>query len=167
MNVHGLGEETDAVHLRHALIGEQQGDGIVAGLELAQRGQRGAAGIRAHYAVTVGIMAAEIALDSAQHLRIVVHRQHDRLGHRTSDETGSDLVTYSGASLREALTLQFSWYPCPAFSPRRSRIFLRVMPSCARRRQRRFTAEAEHRRIAPCIAGGIIWNLPHYSALIR
>src|SRR5229473_3581515 len=168
MNVHGLREEAYTVHLRHALIGEQQRHGIVAGLQLAQRGQRSATGIRAHHPIAVGIMPAQVALNGAQNLRIVVDCQHHWLWHRAWDENCGALVTCSGgASLRDALTLQSLSYPCPALSPRRSRTFLQVMPSCARRLQRKFIAEAGLQRIARSIRGGTIPSLPHCLAPIR
>ena len=40
------------------------------------------------------IMAAEVALNRAQDLRIVIHRQHYWLWHSTSDEKGGALVTF-------------------------------------------------------------------------
>jgi hypothetical protein len=72
MDFHGLGEKTDAIHLGHTLIGEKKGDGIVAGLELAKGRKSGAARIGAHDAITVGIMAAKIALDGSKDLGVVI-----------------------------------------------------------------------------------------------
>ena len=72
MHFHGFGEETDAVHLRHALVGQEQGHGIVAGLEFTQSVEGGASGIRAHDAITVGVPAAQIALDGSENLGIII-----------------------------------------------------------------------------------------------
>jgi hypothetical protein len=75
MNVHGLGEKSNAIHAGHALVGQEQSHGIVSRFELAQGAQRGAAGIGAHHAVLLGIVAAQVALDGAQHFRIVINGQ--------------------------------------------------------------------------------------------
>src|SRR5205823_2340877 len=53
MKLHGFGEEADAVHLGHALVGQKKGHRIVASLEFAQGGNGGAAGVRAHDPVAV------------------------------------------------------------------------------------------------------------------
>ena len=81
MKLHGFGEEADAVHLGHALVGQKKGHRIVASLEFAQGGNGGAAGVRAHDPVAVRITAAQIALDGAQDLRVVVDREQNWFGH--------------------------------------------------------------------------------------
>jgi hypothetical protein len=53
-------------------------------------------------------MTSQITLNRAQHLRIVVHRQHHWLWHKTSDEIPGVLVTFDAAlRFAPALTLQF------------------------------------------------------------
>jgi hypothetical protein len=43
-------------------------------------------------------VAAQVALNGAQHLRIVIDRQHHWLWHKTSDENRRVLVTFAGYS---------------------------------------------------------------------
>jgi len=57
-DVHGGFEEVDAVHLGHAVVGEDGGDGLAAQRELAQRFQCVAAGLGAHDAVILAVAAA-------------------------------------------------------------------------------------------------------------
>ena len=70
---HGFGQETHAIHLRHALIDQQQGHGIVTRLQLAQGVERHLPRVRAQHAIAVGIIAAQIALDGAQYFGIVIY----------------------------------------------------------------------------------------------
>src|SRR6266404_1173107 len=98
MNVHGLGEKTDTVHLGHALIGKQKGYRIIARLEFAERAEGSAAGIGAHHAVMLGVMPAQVALNGPQYFGIVIHGQHHWLWHRSSDEKKAALVTCAGPS---------------------------------------------------------------------
>src|SRR2546430_16043519 len=81
MQFHGFREEADAIHLRHALVSEKKRDGIVAGFEFAERGDGGAARVCTHDAIAVRIAAAQIALDGAQDLRVVVDREQNWFGH--------------------------------------------------------------------------------------
>jgi hypothetical protein len=81
MDFHGFGEKADAVHLRHALVGQQERDGVIASLKLAKGGKGGAAGAGAHDAIFVGIVAPKVALDSSQDLRVVVDGKEDRFRH--------------------------------------------------------------------------------------
>ena len=75
IDLHGLGQELDAVHLWHAVIGQQQRNRIVALLQLPQQIQRRRSGVRAQDTIILGIFAAKIALDGAEHIGIVVDRQ--------------------------------------------------------------------------------------------
>ena len=72
---HGFGQETHAIHLRHALIGQQQGHGIVASLQLAQGVERDLPRVCAQHAITVCIIVAQIALDGTQHFGVIIYRQ--------------------------------------------------------------------------------------------
>src|SRR2546421_8337210 len=89
MQFHGFREEADAIHLRHALVSEKKRDGIVAGFEFAERGDGGAARVCTHDAIAVRIAAAQIALDGAQDLRVVVDRSEE---HTSELQSRSDLV---------------------------------------------------------------------------
>ena len=73
MNIHGLGEETYAIHVRHALIGKKQGDRIVSSFEFAQGAEAGAAGVGAHDAVFLRVVAAQVAFDGAEHFGIIIN----------------------------------------------------------------------------------------------
>ncbi len=75
VHLHGFGKEIHAVHLGHALIGEQQSHGIVARFQFPQRGEAGASGIRAHDAVAIRIAAAQVALNGPQDFRVVIYCQ--------------------------------------------------------------------------------------------
>ncbi len=75
IDLHGLGQELDAVHLRHAMIGQQQRYRIVALLQFPQQIERCRPGIRAQDTILLRVFAAKIALDGAQHIGIVVDRQ--------------------------------------------------------------------------------------------
>jgi hypothetical protein len=61
--------------LGHALVGEEKGYGIVAGFEFAKGGEGGAAGVGAHDAIAVRIVAAEVTLDGAEDLGVIVNRE--------------------------------------------------------------------------------------------
>src|SRR5437868_11773754 len=131
MNVNGLCKKSYAVHLRHPLIGNHQCHRIIARLQLAQGTQRRAPRIRTHHSVFLSVMAPQVALDGAQHLRIVVHRQHHWLRHTSSDELPPILVTcVRAASFRPALTLQFFHRICPLCCPPLSLTCLHRTPSC-------------------------------------
>jgi len=75
VHLRGLGEEVHAIHLGHALVRQEQSDGIVARLQLAEGGQAGAAGICAHDAVAVRIAASQVALNGPEHLGVVIYGQ--------------------------------------------------------------------------------------------
>jgi hypothetical protein len=73
MNVHGFGEKDYAIHIRHALVGQEQGHRIVSGFEFAQRAEGRVAGIGAHHAVLLRVMAPQVALNRAQDFGIVIN----------------------------------------------------------------------------------------------
>ena len=57
------------------MIGQQQRNRIVALLQLPQQIERRRSGVRAQDTIVLGIFAAKIALDGAEHIGIVVDRQ--------------------------------------------------------------------------------------------
>ncbi len=75
VHLHGFSKEIHAVHLGHALIGEQQSHGIVARFQFAQSGEAGASGIRAHDSIAIRIAAAQVPLNGAKDFRVVIHCQ--------------------------------------------------------------------------------------------
>lgn len=83
----GLLQELHAAHVRHALVAEQQGDGLVAAQELAQLLQgcraRGAPG----EAVVAAVSAPHIALNGVEHCLVVVDDQDHRICHSISSIT--------------------------------------------------------------------------------
>src|SRR5579864_8761263 len=79
--IRGLGEEADAVEFGHALIGKEERDCVVARFEAMKRVERFVGGGGAHDAVTLGVTAAEIALDGLEHIGVVVNGEYYWLGH--------------------------------------------------------------------------------------
>ncbi len=77
VHVHGLLQELDAVHLRHAVVREDHGHQVPAQLELAQRLQRRLAGLRAHDPAGGAVASPQVAGDGAGDPRIVVHGHDD------------------------------------------------------------------------------------------
>ncbi len=69
IDLHGLGQELDAVHLWHAVIDQQQRHRIVALLQPPQQIERRRSGIRAQDTILLRIFAAKIALDGAREHR--------------------------------------------------------------------------------------------------
>ncbi len=109
-DVHGLLEELDAVHLRHAVVGEDRRHRLAAQRELAQRVERVAAGLGADDPVVLAVAATQVASHGTAHPRVVVDGQQDGLcrarldrGHAGScwtavrpDEGGLHSRTYCG-----------------------------------------------------------------------
>ena len=79
--------------MRHALIGKNERDGIVARFQLAQSGEAGVSRFGAHHSVFLSVMPAEIALDRSQHFGIVIDGQQNRLRHSSWDERRGAPVT--------------------------------------------------------------------------
>ncbi len=79
-------EHLDAAHAGHALVADDQGDGLVAGLELGQGVERGLAAGGAHDAVGGPILAAQVLDHGFQHAYVVVNRQKDGPSHKESVE---------------------------------------------------------------------------------
>jgi hypothetical protein len=87
---HGVGvelarfaQEGDPGHPRHALVHQQQRHRPRTPLKLPQGLERLRARARGDDAVLLAIVPPEVALDRAQHVAIVVHRQQDRLSHHS------------------------------------------------------------------------------------
>jgi hypothetical protein len=76
-----LSEETDAVEFRHALIGEEERDRVVAGFEAMEGIERLVGGRSTHDAVTLGVAAAKIALDGLEDIGVVVNGEDNWLSH--------------------------------------------------------------------------------------
>ena len=77
VHLHGFGKEIHAVHLRHALVREQQGHGVVASFQFPQSGKAGASRICAHDAIAV----PQITFNGPQDFRVVIYRQQDWFWH--------------------------------------------------------------------------------------
>ena len=75
------GQKLDAIHLRHPLIHQQKGDGIVALLQFGERFKSGLPGIRSQDAILLGIPAPQIPLDRAENFRIVIHSENRGFRH--------------------------------------------------------------------------------------
>src|SRR3712207_9189846 len=64
-----------AVHVRHPVVGEEDGDRLTAELQLAEGVERLGGGGRPQHPVLVAVAAAQVAGDGAGHAGIVVHAQ--------------------------------------------------------------------------------------------
>src|ERR1700723_3098899 len=63
-------EKGDSVHARHTLIGQEQGNAIIAHLELLQQLQCAFGGIAAYDAILRAVLRAQIAFDRPQDIRV-------------------------------------------------------------------------------------------------
>ncbi len=77
----GLLEEVDSGHSGHALVGEEEGDRVLALLKLAADVERGSAGGGADDAVVLAVVAAQVLDHSFQYAGVVVDGEQDRLRH--------------------------------------------------------------------------------------
>jgi hypothetical protein len=80
----GLGEETYTVEFGHALVGEEEGDGVVAGFEAVESVEGFVGGGGAKNTVAFRITAAKIAFDGLKDIGVVVNGENDWLGHNRS-----------------------------------------------------------------------------------
>ena len=76
VDVHRLFEELDAAHLRHPVVGDEHRDSVTAQLEFVQRLQCVGAGLGAHDAVSLAVVAAQVAGDRAGYRGVVVDGQY-------------------------------------------------------------------------------------------
>ena len=58
----------DAVHVRHALVGQQQGHAVVANLQLLQQVERSLGRIASDHAIFRAVLRTKIALDRPQNI---------------------------------------------------------------------------------------------------
>ena len=79
--LHRLSQHLQARHLRHALVGEHEGDAVAARLQLLQQIHRAGAGVGTQDAIVFAILAAEIALYRPQDFGFIVHRDNRRRCH--------------------------------------------------------------------------------------
>ena len=77
----GLLEELQAGHLRHALIREEQGRGLVALLQLSQEFQGRRARGSFHDPIFLAEFRVHVAFDRVQNRLIVVDDHDHRMGH--------------------------------------------------------------------------------------
>ena len=67
-NPHALLQKLDAIHARHALVGQQQGHAVIPHLQLLQQIQRAFRRIAANHPVFGAIFRTQIALDRPQNI---------------------------------------------------------------------------------------------------
>ena len=89
VDVHGLLEELDAVHLGHPVVGQDHRDQLAAQLDLAQRVQRRGAGLGPHDPVLFAVPPAQVTGYRPGNPGVVVNGQDGgppaaRRGHRAS-----------------------------------------------------------------------------------
>src|SRR6516225_5703798 len=77
----GTADKIHPAHLGHTLVSKQKRDGLVTPFESFKGAYGSGARIGAQDAIAVGVTLAEVALDAAQYLRIIVNRKQDRFGH--------------------------------------------------------------------------------------
>ena len=75
INVLRFLQEGDAVHARHALIGQKQCHAVAADLELLEQVERALGRIASNDAIFSAVMRAKIALNRPQHVRVVIDTQ--------------------------------------------------------------------------------------------
>ncbi len=74
-NPHPFLQECDAIHVGHALVGEQQRHAVVAHLQLPQQVQRLLGRIARDHAVIGAVLRTQVAFDRSQNIRVVIHTQ--------------------------------------------------------------------------------------------
>ena len=74
-DAHAFLEKRHTVHVRHALVGQQEGHAIVADFQLFEERERAFGGIASDHAVFGAVFRAQIALDGAQNIGVVVNTQ--------------------------------------------------------------------------------------------
>ena len=77
----GLLKKLDPRHTRHALIAEQQGNRLLAGLQLGQGIQGSLPAGRPHHAVGGPVLAAQVLDNGFQNAYVVIHRQQNGSRH--------------------------------------------------------------------------------------
>ena len=87
---HGLLQEFDSIHARHALVGKQQSHAVVAHLQLFQQIERALGRIASYDPVFSAVLRAKIALDRPQNIGVVIHAQQNWFGHCRSGFALSD-----------------------------------------------------------------------------
>jgi DNA-binding NarL/FixJ family response regulator len=77
----GLLKKIHASHSRHALVGEEESDDVVAFLQLVADVERGGTRCSANYAIVLAIVTAQILDYSFKHADVVVDCKQNRLRH--------------------------------------------------------------------------------------
>ena len=86
-DVGALREQLDARHLRHALVGQEQRDGIAALRQPFEQIERAGTGLGREHGEALRVARAKISLDGAHDVAVVVDGEENRLavGHRLSN----------------------------------------------------------------------------------
>jgi hypothetical protein len=74
-NPHGLLQEFDSIHVRHALVGKQESHAIITDLQLLQQIESALGRVAADDAVFGAVLRTEIALNRSQHIGVVIHTE--------------------------------------------------------------------------------------------
>ena len=109
--LNGGRQELDAVHLRHAMVNQEQGDRLVAQADLRKQFQRRWAGGSGEDAITVAVVAPQIALNRSQNIRIVIDCKNSGLRHRPGlldAATGGKASEKAGATGRAGVAAAMS-----------------------------------------------------------
>jgi hypothetical protein len=81
VDIHGVLKELDAVHVRHPVVGQDEGDQVAAKLHLAQGVEGGRAGLGPDDPVPVAIPAAQVPGYRPGHARVVVNGDDGSAGY--------------------------------------------------------------------------------------
>ena len=95
VQVHRPLQELDPVHPRHPVVGHDHGHLVAAQLHLAQRVERGVAGLGAHDPVLLAVPSPQVTGHRPGHAGVVVHR-HDRGSRRAFRRRHSHHLTGPG-----------------------------------------------------------------------
>jgi hypothetical protein len=81
---HRLLQKFHTVHARHALVGQQQGNAVIAHFQLLQQIERPFGRIASYDPVFSAVLRTQIALDRPQHIGVVIYAQQNRFRHSRS-----------------------------------------------------------------------------------
>src|ERR1700752_4680291 len=79
--MHRLPQHVESRELRHALVGQREGDRVAPRLELLQKVDRAAARVSAENAIVFSVFAAQIAFHRPQDFRLIVDSENGRCWH--------------------------------------------------------------------------------------
>ena len=102
VDILNLAQQIDSSHAGHALVADDEGEGVASLLQLAGGVQGRLPGASTQDPVLLAVMASQILDDRLQNTGVVVNREDDRLGHfRGAFQQNSPNKVQSCRALRE------------------------------------------------------------------